>query len=86
MALVRNGQTIAIGGMRKRETSKVISKVPLLGDIPLLGNLFRSKTESVSINELVILITPRIINLTEAVPAKLSEYGKNGILINIKFY
>ncbi len=79
VALVRNGQTIAIGGMRKRETSKTISKVPLLGDIPLLGNLFRSKTESVSINELVILITPRIINLTEAVPAKLSEYGKNGI-------
>jgi len=79
VALVRNGQTIAIGGMRKRETSKTISKVPLLGDIPLLGNLFRSKTESVSINELVILITPRIINLTGSVPAELSEYGKNGI-------
>jgi len=79
VALVRNGQTIAIGGMRKRETSKTISKVPLLGDIPLLGNLFRSKTESVSISELVILITPRIINITGTVPAELSEYGKNGI-------
>lgn len=79
VALVRDGQTIAIGGMRKREASKTISKVPLLGDIPLLGNLFRSKTESVSINELVILITPRIINLTGAVPAELREYGKNGI-------
>ena len=42
VALIRDGQTIAIGGLRKRETSKSISKVPLLGDIPLLGNLFKS--------------------------------------------
>ena len=79
VAMIRNGQTIAIGGMRKRETAKTISKVPLLGDIPLLGGLFRSKTESVSINELVILITPRIVNLTGAVPARLSADGRNGI-------
>jgi len=79
MALVKNGQTIAIGGMRKRETSKDVSKVPLLGDIPLLGKLFRSKTESVSVSELVILITPRIINASGAVPAELSAHGENGI-------
>jgi hypothetical protein len=79
VALVKDGQTIAIGGMRKREASKTLSKVPLLGDIPLLGNLFRSRTESVLINELVILITPRIINLTGSVPGELREYGKNGI-------
>jgi type IV pilus assembly protein PilQ len=79
VALLKTGQSVAIGGMRKRETSKDISKVPLLGDIPLLGNLFRSNTESVSISELVVLITPRIISNSEPVPPELSADGENGI-------
>jgi len=79
VALIRDGQTIAIGGLRKRETSKSISKVPLLGDIPLLGHFFKSSSESVQINELVVLITPRIINSMDPTPAELSEYGDNGI-------
>jgi type IV pilus assembly protein PilQ len=79
VALLKSGQTIAIGGMRRRETSRDISKVPLLGDLPLLGNLFRSHTESVSISELVVLITPRIIDPSETVPAELSADGDNGI-------
>ena len=61
VAMVKNGQTIAMSGLRKRETTKDISKVPLLGDLPLVGGLFKSETESVEINELVIFITTRII-------------------------
>jgi type IV pilus assembly protein PilQ len=61
VAMIKNGQTIAMSGLRKRETTKDISKVPLLGDLPLLGGLFQSETESVEINELVIFITTRII-------------------------
>jgi type IV pilus assembly protein PilQ len=64
-AMIRDGQTIVIGGLRKRETTKDISKVPLLGDMPLIGGLFRSETESVQTNELVVFITTRIV--TEAV-------------------
>jgi Flp pilus assembly protein TadD len=79
VALIKDGQTIAIGGLRKRQTSKDISKVPLVGDIPLLGNLFRSSSESVEINELVVLITPRIIGDTQVVAPELSEDGQNGI-------
>ena len=60
-ALIKDGQTIVIGGLRKRETIKDISKVPLLGDLPLVGGLFKSETESVEINELVIFITTRIV-------------------------
>jgi len=60
-ALIKDGQTIVIGGLRKRETTKDISKVPLLGDLPLVGGLFKSETESVEINELVIFITTRIV-------------------------
>jgi hypothetical protein len=79
VALIKDGQTIAIGGLRKRQTSKDISKVPLLGDIPLLGNLFKSSSESVEISELVVLITPRIIGDTQVVAPELSEDGQNGI-------
>jgi len=79
VALIRDGQTIAIGGLRKRQTSKDISKVPVLGDIPLLGNLFKSSSESVEISELVVLITPRIIGDTQVVAPELSEDGQNGI-------
>ena len=60
-ALIKDGQTIVIGGLRKRKTIKDISKVPLLGDLPLVGGLFKSETESVEINELVIFITTRIV-------------------------
>ncbi len=60
-AMIKDGQTIVIGGLRKRETTKDISKVPVLGDIPVVGGLFKSETESVEINELVIFITTRIV-------------------------
>jgi type II secretory pathway component GspD/PulD (secretin) len=70
IALIRDGQTIAMGGLRKRETTKSISKVPLLGDLPLLGGLFRSETESVMINELVVFITTRIVTESVLSPAE----------------
>jgi type II secretory pathway component GspD/PulD (secretin) len=60
-AMIKDGQTIAIGGLRKRNTSKDISKVPLLGDMPLVGGLFKAETESLEINELVVFITTRIM-------------------------
>ena len=61
IALVKDSQTIVIGGLRKRETSKDISKVPLISDIPLLGALFKSETETKVTRELVVFITPRIV-------------------------
>jgi type IV pilus assembly protein PilQ len=61
VAMIRDGQTIAMSGLRKRQTTKDISKVPLLADLPLVGGLFKSETESVEINELVVFITTTII-------------------------
>ena len=60
-ALIKDGQTVVIGGLRKREVTQDISKIPLLGDIPVLGKLFSDVSESVKTNELIIFITPRII-------------------------
>ncbi len=65
VAMIKNGQTIVMGGLRKREITKDISKVPVLADMPLIGGLFRSESESVQTNELVVFITTRIV--TEAV-------------------
>jgi type IV pilus assembly protein PilQ len=69
IALVRDGQTVALGGLRKKGVTQQINKVPLLGDLPLVGLLFRFTGENTTINELVIFITPRIVEQ----PALLSE-------------
>lgn len=60
-ALVRDGQTVVLGGLRKREVSQDVSKVPFFGDVPLFGELFTDTSESVETNELLIFITPKII-------------------------
>jgi type IV pilus assembly protein PilQ len=61
IALVGDGQTVVLGGMRKKDASNQINKVPLLGDLPLLGALFRFEGEDTTITELVVFITPQII-------------------------
>ncbi|MCH8121184.1 MAG: type II secretion system protein GspD [Planctomycetes bacterium] len=57
---VRDGQTIIIGGLRRSEPSVVESKVPILGDIPLIGGLFRKIDHDEMVSELGIFITPHI--------------------------
>lgn len=60
---VEDGQRIVVGGMIKQKQQKIESKMPVLGDIPFLGNLFR-RTETVTENsEIVIIITPHIIDI-----------------------
>ena len=53
---------MAIGGLISSDESRNISKVPLLGDLPILGNLFRSTSFSSGKTEVVILITPTIVD------------------------
>ena len=61
IALVQDGQTVVIGGLRKKEVTQQTNKVPLLGDLPVIGLLFRFEGEDVTNSELVVFITPRII-------------------------
>ncbi|HJX16383.1 MAG TPA: type II and III secretion system protein, partial [Candidatus Deferrimicrobiaceae bacterium] len=58
---VGDGQTVFIGGLMQERTQETIRSVPLLGDIPFLGLLFRSTDQQKKKTELVILITPRIL-------------------------
>ncbi len=59
--LVKDGQTVVLGGIMETERRDSIKKVPLLGDVPLLGNLFKSKSKINNRDELLIFITPKIL-------------------------
>jgi len=60
-ALVENGGTVVLGGLFQQTETNVTDKVPFLGDIPYLGNLFKSTSKIKTRSELLIFITPRII-------------------------
>jgi type IV pilus assembly protein PilQ len=67
--LVENGGTVVIGGVYTQEESTQTTKVPLLGDLPFVGNLFRSNQKVNNRSELLIFLTPRVIlnnNLIDA--------------------
>ncbi|MGH7902367.1 MAG: type II secretion system secretin GspD, partial [Thermodesulfobacteriota bacterium] len=82
--VVKNGQTIVIGGLVQDRQSVIQNRVPLLGSIPILGNLFKFKqTQSQKIN-LVILLTPRIIEDEGDMQNILEERQKRNMLIQQK--
>jgi type II secretion system protein D len=56
-----DGQTVVIGGLLQTAKSETTTKIPLLGDIPLLGNLFQRKQKQDSKSELIIFLTPHIV-------------------------
>ncbi len=59
--LVRDGQTVVLGGIYETERRETINKVPVLGDIPAVGNLFKSRSNVSTKAELLIFVTPRIL-------------------------
>lgn len=74
--VIGNGQTLIIGGLIKDKTSKGQVKVPLFGDLPVLGHLFKSKKDMVQKTELLIFVSPTIITPDQiARMAKIERYG-----------
>ncbi|HZQ60680.1 MAG TPA: type IV pilus secretin PilQ, partial [Casimicrobiaceae bacterium] len=61
---VNNGETAVIGGIYEEEVRTDVSKVPLLGDVPLLGNIFKNTNRVANKTELLIFLTPRVIKDT----------------------
>ncbi|PML58301.1 type IV pilus secretin PilQ [Vibrio lentus] len=59
--LVNNGETVVLGGIFQHSVSSTVDKVPLLGDLPVLGALFRRSYENVGKNELLIFVTPKVV-------------------------
>lgn len=62
---IKDGETIVLGGIMRTTVSSTTSKVPLLGDLPLLGNLFRSSSREKQKTELLVFLTPRIVRTPE---------------------
>jgi len=60
--LVDNGQTVVLGGVYEVNKSDKTTKVPMLGDVPIIGNLFKNTSRSDSRAELLIFVTPRILS------------------------
>ena len=59
--LVENGGTVILGGIFEQTENKSVNKVPVLGDMPLVGWLFRNESKTEDKTELLIFITPRIV-------------------------
>jgi len=74
---MNDGQTLVIGGLYQVEWSKSVRKIPLLGDLPILGELFKSTRKERRETELVILVTPKIV--TEASAAARTEAALENI-------
>ncbi len=60
--LVDDGETVVLGGVFKNETTDTVNKVPFLGDLPVLGRLFRSNSKTELKQELLIFITPKVVH------------------------
>lgn len=78
MILSDNGETIVLGGLIRDDVREVVSKVPLLGDIPLLGWLFRSKSVNQVKSNLMVFLRPTIVS-DSGVARTLTEEKFNGI-------
>jgi type IV pilus assembly protein PilQ len=60
--LVENGGTVVLGGIYQQNLRSEVTKVPLLGDIPVVGNLFKTKSDTNDKTELLVFITPKIVS------------------------
>jgi type IV pilus assembly protein PilQ len=65
--LVENGGTVVIGGIFEQNELEQVQKVPLLGDVPYLGNLFKTRTKTADKTELLIFLTPKVVTDKTAV-------------------
>jgi type IV pilus assembly protein PilQ len=75
-ALISDGETVVIGGLRKRDVVQEISKVPFVGDIPVVGELFKFRGEKTVNSELVVFITPRVIAKPELSDSEARKLGR----------
>ncbi len=71
--LLSSGETAVLGGLKSKTESETITKLPLLGDIPLLGYLFKNRVKQETTSTLLVFITPHIIRSTEDMTASMQK-------------
>lgn len=74
--LVKDGETVVIAGLRRAEDTETIERVPLLGDIPLFGGLFKRKTKTKAMSDLLIFVTPRLIKEAHLTQDELKKFDR----------
>ena len=70
---IQDGHTVVLGGIMKDSRTETVTKVPLLGDLPILGSLFRKKEVSKGKTELLVFLTPRVVRSPEEASALTRE-------------
>ncbi len=79
-SIVKDGETVIIGGLVKKKDGKTTLKVPLFGDIPIIGTLFKHNTTTDDKVDLVIMVTPYIVRRSEDLQTIRDDLGKLNLL------
>jgi pilus assembly protein CpaC len=58
---LKDGQSFAIAGLIDNRLTEIASKIPVLGDVPIIGHLFRTRSENKTNSELLVMVTPKIV-------------------------
>jgi len=74
--MLRDGDTLALGGLVQESDTKTVTKVPGLGDVPVLGAMFRRTESDKQRSELLVLIRPRVVN-SESDARSATEYWRS---------
>jgi general secretion pathway protein D len=74
--VVNNGEGITLGGLIQDRTQRIDTQVPVLGDIPIIGNAFKDKQNLIEKTELVIMLTPRVVRDLDEAQAVTEEYRR----------
>jgi type III secretion protein C len=77
-ALIQEGESLLIGGMTRESSERGTDRVPVLGDVPVIGNLFRNRSETTQRFERLILITPRLVQSGRVQAAAAAFTGASG--------
>ena len=77
--LIESGQTVVIGGLRVDSASKTVDKIPFFGDIPLIGHLFKNTQRDAEDRELLIFITPEIVEAPSAAEEEVLKQFREGV-------
>jgi type IV pilus assembly protein PilQ len=77
IVMVKDGTSILIGGLSREEKDKTLTGTPFLSKIPFLGNMFSNKTSGTTRSELLVLLTPHVINGDELISGFSQDFGKD---------
>lgn len=80
--IVKDGEALMLGGLMQSNQSNVADQIPVLGDIPIIGNAFKDKTDAVDKTELLIMITPHVLRSSAEARAITEDYKRQMLEIS----